>query len=51
MTAKELSAQERQMLSDNTQSVIAKGQAAHIEFSQAIRNVTSKASSASSTAV
>lgn len=44
VTAKELSAQERQMLSDNTQSVIAKGQAAHIELSQAIRNVTSKAS-------
>jgi signal transduction histidine kinase/DNA-binding response OmpR family regulator/HAMP domain-containing protein len=40
VTAQELSVQERQILNDRTQGVIAKGQAAHIELSQAIRGVT-----------
>jgi signal transduction histidine kinase/CheY-like chemotaxis protein/HAMP domain-containing protein len=40
VTAQELSVQERQILNDRTQGVIAKGQAAHIELSHAIRGVT-----------
>jgi len=40
VTAQELSLQERQILNDSTQRVIAKGRAAHLELSQAIRNVT-----------
>jgi CheY-like chemotaxis protein len=46
VTAQELSAHERQILSDSTQRVIAKGQAAHIELSQAIRGVTAPRTSA-----
>lgn len=42
-TAQELSARERQILGKNAQLVIAKGQAAHVELSQAIRNITGQA--------
>jgi signal transduction histidine kinase/DNA-binding response OmpR family regulator/HAMP domain-containing protein len=42
VTAQELSLEERQILSDSTQRVIAKGQAAHIELSHAIRGVTAQ---------
>jgi len=42
-TAQELSARERQILGKNAQLVIAKGQAAHVELSQAIRNITAQA--------
>jgi CheY-like chemotaxis protein len=46
VTAKELTAEEQQWLGQTTQQVIAKGQSAHVDLSQAVRTVLARAAPA-----
>jgi CheY-like chemotaxis protein len=46
VTAKELTAEEQQWLGQTTQQVIAKGQSAHVDLSQAVRAVLARAAPA-----
>ena len=43
VTAKQLTTEERQWLGQTTQQVIAKGQSAHVDLSQAVRAVLARA--------
>ena len=47
VTAKELTAEEQQWLGQTTQQVIAKGQSAHVDLSQAVRTVLARTTPAS----
>ena len=46
VTAKQLTAEEQQWLGQMTQQVIAKGQSAHVDLSQAVRAVLARAAPA-----
>jgi CheY-like chemotaxis protein len=46
VTAKQLTAEERQWLGQTTQQVVTKGQSAHIDLSQAVRAVLARAAPA-----
>jgi CheY-like chemotaxis protein len=49
LTAKQLTAEERQRLSQTTQQVVTKGQSAHVDLSQAVRAVLARTSPAPAT--